>query len=224
MVARWNIIRGVRAMSVGLLAGLVSHAVAAADVKVEFSDFLAERMGRISAIEKEHEEFFREYRAEGRRQPSISVQKNKNRFLDAEWGNERLVEDVRAYSVPALAQAMMEHGIKEAKPDFDGRIVLHIDRMKVANFSLSVLRASRSQIRGTVDVFDAAGNLVATHKVSKTLLPKYTQSRKYTGPDYAYLAPAAGLRVGPVLAQFTEEALEKVFPGYDAPSAILVRG
>jgi hypothetical protein len=205
-------------------ASFLTHA-ATDNVEVKFSKFLDKRMDRISAIDKNREEVFRQYRIDN----ATSIQRprgvlNKGRFFQTEWANERLIPDIEQYSVPALITEMMKRGIEGANPDgFDGRIVLEVDKLSVGNFPLATISNFNTRMKGKVKLFDSAGELVTEHKIWTALVPKLTAERNYQGPDYAYIASAGETRIGPIAAEFSAKALEKVFPGYDAPDPIFLQ-
>ncbi len=207
-----------------MVAAMVVPSVAAeADVKVSFTDRLQSKMDRINAIDLKREEAFREFRTEGTRgglPPNAKL--NASLFAGTEWANERLFPDIKDYNVPALFQGMMERGIKAADPDFDGTVVVHIQKLQVQSFSLAALRSRNTQAAGDVVVLDAAGNELARHYVWAALVPEYTASRSYTGPDYAYRKAATTTRIGPIAAEWTEKALKKLYPDYDAPGLVIV--
>ena len=149
---------------------------------------------------------------------------NKSRFFNTEWANERLIPDIEQYSVPSLIAEMMKRGIEEANPNgFDGRVVLEVEQLLVARFPLASISSFNTEMEGKVKLFDNEGNLVTEHEVWTSLIPKFTATRNYQGRDYAYLSTAGATRIGPVAGEFTAEALEKIFPDYDAPSLIFLQ-
>jgi hypothetical protein len=194
-------------------------------VELSFSKYLDKRMDRISAIDKQREQVFRDFRRDGSRQaqrPRDAL--NNSRFFQTEWANERLIPDMDDYSVPTLITEMMARGIKGANPEgFDGRVVLEIEELRVANFPLAAINSFNTRMKGKVKHFDDAGNLIAEHKVWTALIPKFSASRNYKGPNYAYLTTSGATRVGPVAAEFTAKALEKLFPAYDAPDLVFLQ-
>ncbi|SDE07118.1 hypothetical protein SAMN04488071_1993 [Kordiimonas lacus] len=202
---------------------MVPAAAAQADVTVSFTDRLEAKMDRINAIDGRREEAFREFRTEGTRgglPPNARL--NASLFAGTEWANERLFPDIKDYNVPALFQAMMERGIKAADPDFDGTVTVKIKKLQIEAFSLAGLRGRNTQAAGDVTVLDADGNMVAQHYIWASIVPAYTASRSYTGPDYAYRKAATTTRVGPIAAEFTQKALGKLYPDYDAPGLVIV--
>ncbi|MCK0067912.1 hypothetical protein [Kordiimonas laminariae] len=214
----------------GLQAFVIAAAFALpakAEVTVTFSDYLNKKMGQIDRIEKSRESKFREASAEG---PNPRVATGaavlKTRFRDMNWGNAELIPDVDNYNVEALITAMMELGVKEAAPDFEGNINLHIKRINVNNFA-AVSIASRNtptRMQGTVSVYSREGDLIAEQKVMATVnRPNLSSLREFEGRGYAYAAAAKDTRVGPIAAEFTQKALERIFPTYDARGAVLVR-
>jgi len=210
-------------MTVSVLAVPLLAMPAQAEVEVTFSDHLSGHMDRITSIDEQREAVFREFRAEGARgnlQPNARL--NRSRFAGTEWAHERLFPEIEDYSVPALIQAMMERGVKEADPDFDGTVQVKVDKLRIQGFSLAALRGPNTQMSGDVIVRDAAGEVVKEHHIWAAIVPRYTAARNYDGPDYAYRRAALNTRVGPVAAEFTEKALKKLYPDYDAPGVVVV--
>jgi hypothetical protein len=193
-------------------------------LEVNFSERLDKRMDRISAIDKKREEVFRRYRRDGARQSQLPRNLlNNSEFSEVEWANERLIPNLEHYSIPSLITEMMKRGIEGAHPDgFDGRVVLDVDKMYVSSFPLAAINSFNTRMEGKIKIFDSEGKLVTEKKVRTTLVPKFTSSRQYDGPDYAYLSTAGTSRIGPIAAEFTAEALEKAFPDYDAPDLVFL--
>ncbi|UTW54975.1 hypothetical protein [Kordiimonas sp. SCSIO 12610] len=215
----------VSAAVIPVMLGLSGTAFAESDIiELSFSKYLAKRMDRISAIDKQREEVFRDFRRDGSRQAQRPRDRlNNSRFFQTEWANERLIPNLDDYSVPALIEEMMKRGIEEASPDgFNGRIVLDITELRIANFPLAAINSFNSRMKGVVKHYDENNNLIAEHKVWTALVPKFTAGRNYQGRDYAYLTTSGTTRVGPVAAEFTAKALEKIFPDYDAPDLVFL--
>jgi hypothetical protein len=207
-----------------LLSVSSAASVKTSELEINFSEYLDKRMERISAIDRGREKVFRKYRRDGSRR-SLRPRDvlNKSRFFQTEWANERLIPDLAEYSVPSLLTEMMKRGIEGANPDgFDGRVVLEVDKMYVSRFPLAAINSFNTRMEGKVKLFDNQGDLVAEYDLWTGLVPKFTASRNYKGPDYAYLSTSGATRVGPIAAEFVAEALEKVFPNYDAPDLIFL--
>ena len=208
---------------VALLAGAAMPA--AADVTVSYSPTLEKYLESVDRVERQREKIFRKFNVDrggsivGRSSDILA----KNRYKGTEWGNERAIPNIEDFSVTNLLEAMLERGVKAANPDFDGSVQVHIDRLNVSNHSVSILRAPNTYMEGTVKLLNADGTVVAEEKIKAIPTRKYTVDRSYDGEDYAYVQSTITTRVGPVFADFTEEALEKLFPEYDAPGFILLR-
>lgn len=212
----------------GMVFASVAIFPATADVKVTFSNYLNKKMDVINRIEVSRESKFRENQVEGPNGNTVGVTTTfyKNRFRHVKWGNEKLIPNMADYTVENLITAMMEQGMREAAPDFDGEVKLHIERLNVNNFAAGAIRSKNvpTRMRGWVSVYDAAGNLVKEEKVSSIAYNvNVTFVRDYDGRGYMYQSSAADTRVGPVAAEFTEKALKKIFPEYNAQGAVLVR-
>ena len=200
-------------------------APAYADVDVQFEGYVADKMDRITSIERSREEVFREFRTEGSRtQVKPRDKLNVSYYAGTEWGNERIFPNYDDYNVPGLIKGMMERGMKEADPGFTGTVQVTIDKLRIKDFSLAVISSSTTQMSGTVKVLDAAGNVTAEHDIWAGIVPEYSVSNNYTGPGYAYTGSAVNTRVGPIAAEFTEKALETLYPDYDAPGLVILSG
>lgn len=212
-------------MAAGGLSAVALAAPAEADVAVLFEGFVADKMDRISSIDKNREAVFRQFRTEGTRtQVEARDALNRSYFAGTEWGNERIFPELEDYSVPGLIKGMVERSLKAADPDFKGTVEVTIDKLRIKDFSLAVVSAASTQMGGKVRVLDAAGNVTAEHDVWAGMAPEYTAANNYTGPDYAYTAAALDTRVGPIAAEFVEKLIETLYPNFDAPGAVVVHG
>ncbi|MCJ9427943.1 hypothetical protein [Kordiimonas marina] len=207
------------------LSGMALSSPASAEVQVEFVGYLARYMGDISRIDARREKSFRQYRSErSAGDVPVITKRPPDRTDKTDWANERLFPNLADYNVPDLFMKMLERGLKAADPGFKGKLVVSIDKMKIGDFSVAVIRASRrTQMAATVSLYDANGKLVKRQRVVTSLHPKHWGLGPYAGPDYAYAPGAFNTRVGPLAAQFTEAVLETLYPKYDAPGPISVR-
>jgi len=210
--SRFLMVSGVAFLSV---SAIIPPAVA--NVEIVFSDYLQSKMIKISYHDKKREEAFREYRAEGNKSDARAGRFAYRNHRVPGWANENLIPNIDNYDVPSLIQAMMERGLKEADPDFDGTITVNVERLKVVHFPFIKINSSKTQMAGNVQVKNAAGDVVAEHHIVAYLSEHFSRSRFYDGPDYVYQIAAANTRIGPIATKFTEKVLEKIFPGYNAP-------
>ncbi|WP_262690738.1 hypothetical protein [Kordiimonas aestuarii] len=215
-----------RVRSLLAASGLTVAAFAApayAGVDIQFEGYVADKMDRITSIERNREGVFRDYRTEGTRTQVKPRDKLRvSYFAGTEWGNERIFPSYDDYNVPDLIKEMMERGIKEADPDFNGTVQVTIDKLRIKDFSLAVISSHTTQMSGTVKVLDAAGNVTAEHDIWAGIVPEYSASNNYKGRNYAYVGGAVATRVGPIAAEFTEKALETLYPDYDAPGLVIL--
>ena len=190
---------------------------AVADVEIKFSDYLGNIMDEITYHEKKREKSFREFHAEGSRSDARARRFSYRNHRIPGWANEALIPDFDDFDVPSLIKAMMEKGVKEANPKFDGTITVNVGTLRLVNFPFMKINSSRTRMVGDVLVKNADGDVTAEHHIVAYLSSRYSRSRFYDGPEYVYQIAAANTRIGPIAAKFTEKALEKIFPDYDAP-------
>ncbi len=209
------------ALAIGFFA--MPSANADVNVTLSFSESLEKSMPQINRVEKNREKVFRRFYTEGTRS-SIprNALLNRSRFSGTEWGNERLIPSLEDYTVPALLKAMFKKGVLEADPDFDGEIIVHVDKMRVNGFSVLKLRGVNNYMSGTVKLVGRDGKLIKEETVSTQITRSFSASRHYTGRDYAYRIEAKDTRIGPIAVEFSEKALTKLYPEYDARGAVFL--
>ena len=125
------------------------------------------------------------------------------------------------FSVSDILTYMFERGVKEANPDFDGDVLVHVTRLGVPRHSVALLRTKHGYMEGTVILIGTDGNLIAERKISAQPVRRYTSILPYRGRHYPFPRSIVELQVGPTFAAFSQKALEKIFPDYDAPGLIL---
>lgn len=208
------------------LALALGGAATAANVKVEFSDSILEKMDRINALEMKEEAIFRETRTAGRNAGQTAAERFRGaQYGDQNWANEQLFPDIESFQASRLFEVMISNGLKEVDPSFDGTVELYVDKLRISGFPLATLRAGhRTQAEGVVRILDAAGELVAEHEIWTGVRPKKVTKRGYSGPGYKYIPAQMSTRLGPIAAEFTERALEALYPDYDAPGAVSAGG
>ncbi len=192
-------------------------------VSVNYSDSLQGVIEKVNDVEQEREMYFREYR-DDQRHPVRTVRRfARIHFPNVKWAGETMVPDLENYTVDALLGAMIAENLKNAAPaNYNNSVRVTIKRLKVANHSVARLRSSHSYAVGTVDEVSPAGQVVRSFKVSANLSPNFTNDPNYDGPDFAFEDTDEVNRVGPVLAQFAEDCVEKLFPGEKVAGPILV--
>lgn len=182
-------------------------------VDVSFSGALQERMASINNLEQRYEERFREHRTIDRTGAQAGSQRfAEQRTAGAEWAGERLIAEVSGFTVENLVKAMVAYNINRVAPEFGGRVVIHIDELRLSNPPLAFLESTRSAAAGTIRITDGDGYLRLDERVEADLIVQPTVNTGYQGPDFAFIETEPARRVGPTLAQFVERALEKAWP------------
>ena len=182
-------------------------------VEINFSDGIADILGRVDRVEQIMEERFRKYRHTQRSHREAGVFRfSKSLTEGTRWANETLIPEVENYTVTNLMTALTAANINRATPDFEGRIVYEIRRFKVENHDVAILNGTNSYMTGRVVALGADGEVIKAEKVTANLVVDPTVDREYTGPKYAFFQTDPANRVGPTLAYFVERALEKIWP------------
>lgn len=210
----------ISAVALGLVAPVGASAM---EVEVKLSPRIEKNLKSIDRIEGRREAFFREYRVEGaNRRPVGNL--NVDRFSETEFANERLIPEIDDFSFASLAEAMATHSLSKVEGrNPDHKLVVEIDNFWVSNYSLNKFSSFNTRMVGTVSLVDASGNTVASEEVDTPIVPQFTQSWNYQGPEYAYLIDSANVRVAPVMATFLEKGIERLYPDSDVPGPIFVR-
>lgn len=198
----------------------------AADVEVEFSSKLERNMATLNSLEQQKEERFRQNLDDSSRSVASSARRfNKTRFSEVAWAGETLIPDLGNYSVENLTIALVKETLNRAgMGDLEGSIRLTIQRLKVANHSLSFLRGSDTYVIGTLEHLDSNGRVLSSTKVSANLVIGFTANNAYQGPNYAFSSTDPANRVGPALARFVQKGLENLFSGQEFVGPIVISG
>ncbi|MDT8450803.1 MAG: hypothetical protein RQ847_11605 [Wenzhouxiangellaceae bacterium] len=182
-------------------------------VDVTFSKGLERRMASINNLEQNFEEQFRQSRQDRQSFPTTGTQRfSETETSGTEWAGDRLIGDPSAFTLENLVKAMAAYNVNRAAPDFRGRVEFDIRELKLTNSPIASLESFQSYAAGRVKVTDAAGNVVYDGKVRANLVRQPTVDRSYSGPELAFLETDPTKRVGPVLANFVERSLERVWP------------
>ena len=202
-------------VTAGIALGAAGVAHADIAVEVSLSEKLQKRVARIDAIEQRREEDFRRHGTDDR-----NVVRSSRRFIRSElpgvqWAGELLIADAADYGVENLLVALVKENMRRAGKDgFDDTIRVTLNRLGVANHSLSVLRSASDYAVGTFEIVDSASGAVKqTAEVRTSLGIGFEVNPHYDGPDFAFADTDPSRRVGPVLTDFVQEGLEELFPG-----------
>lgn len=214
----------------------------AAEVEVGFSGKLTRNMDRLNEIEKEREINFRKYLDDIEAAPVRSDRRfDRTKFSEVAWAGETLIPDINNYTVENFLKALVKEDMKRAGfDDVEGTIRLKIDRIKVANHSLSFVSNSRgfdpqisndihfsgvvsrdgttspgsnidTYVLGSIEQLDENGTVVKSVKVTATLVYDTTVDNNYQGPGFAFSVTDPSERVGPALTYFVKKGLDKLF-------------
>jgi len=187
--------------------------VAKESIEVVFSDSISQALERVNHVERILEERFRKFRHTQRSHRSAGVFRFSRTLTDGtRWANETLIPELENYTVVNLMKALTADNLARAVPDFEGRILYRINRLKIENHDVSFLNGPSSYMTGEVVAHGPDGEVIGAYDVSANLVVNPTIDREYTGPEYAFFQTDPTQRVGPTAAYFVEKALERVWP------------
>jgi len=182
-------------------------------VEVNFREGIANILGRVDRVEQVMEERFRKYRHTQRSHRQAGVFRfSKALTHGTRWANETLIPEVENYTVVNLIAALTADNINRAAPEFEGRIVYEIERFKVENHDVAIMNGTNNYMTGRVVALGADGEVMKAEEVTANLVVDPSVDREYTGPKYAFFQTDPANRVGPTVAYFVEQALEKIWP------------
>lgn len=194
-------------------AGQILPPTAGYSVDVAFSDSLGQRMGAINNLEQQLEERFRENRHYAKSPREAGSQRFAATLTaGTEWAGERLIGEISEFSLDNLVKALVAYNVNRAAPEFGGRIEITIDALKLSNASIAFLESFQSYAAGRVKVIAADGDVLLDREIRANLVTNPTVDRAYKGPALAFAETDPSRRVGPTLAYFVEQALERVWP------------
>lgn len=210
-----------------LFAFGASATIAAADivnVEVSFSGRLTQNMDTLNAIEKQREENFRQFYDDYRASRTQTSRRfDTVKFGDVEWAGKALIPEIENFTVQNFITALVNENLSRAGfEDVDGTIRVHVERLKVANHSLSFLSSSDTYVIGTFEHVGENGQVVKTVKVSANLVYDVTVDNDYAGPAFAFSVTDPSHRIGPALTRFVQKGLQNLFDSNAFYGPILV--
>ncbi len=182
-------------------------------VAVSFSNKLTRRIGAIDRVEQIMEERWRRHRitTAGVR-ASIADRRHYTERKVSVYAGERLIPDLDAYTAANIIKAATIYNLRRALPDFRGRIVYEIRKLKVARHPVAFLNGSHSYATGRVRIETEDGQVLLERKVHTQLIADLSPVYHYDGPRLPFIPGDADRRVAPVLTAFVERALKAAFP------------
>lgn len=182
-------------------------------IAVSFSNKLARRIGAIDRVEQIMEERWRRHRitTAGVR-ASIADRRHYTERKVSVYAGERLIPDLDAYTTANIIKAATVYNLRRALPDFRGRIVYEIRKLKVARHPVAFLNGSYSYAIGRVRIETEDGQVLVDRKVHAQLIADLSPVYHYDGPRLPFIPGDADRRVAPVLTAFVERALKAAFP------------
>lgn len=191
-------------------ANAAAHIV---DVEVSFSGRLTENMSTLNAIEKEREENFRQFYDDYRASRTRTARRfDTVKFGDVAWAGETLIPNIENFTVENFIAALVNENLRRAGfEDVDGAIRVHVDRLKVANHSLSFLTSNDTYVIGTFEHVGENGQVIKSVKVSANFVYDITVDNDYSGPAFAFSVTDPSHRVGPALTRFVQKGLQNLF-------------
>lgn len=203
-----------------------SGGLGAAQVSVEFAPGVERYLPRINAIEQNREENFRQTLTSVQSPANSVFTFNRQRLEGTQWAGERLITDIDQYTVENLARKLVEDNLaRMGISDNDGSIEIMIDRIRVSNYAIPRIGAANTYVEGTVRWSEAQSASHREEQVTANLVRIPVLDQTYTGPKYAFAEPDENNRIGPVLSQFVEVALARLFPEHadDIHGPVLVK-
>ena len=200
-----------RIILVAVMAGLIiftRSASAGITINISYSENLKRAIPAIDRSEIQSEITFRKYRTYVY-PPKVS----KLADYDINWANEMLIPEISEFSTSNLLTAIVRKNMEFAGlNDLAGSISIKINRLKICDHSVAILRGSNTFVMGSINYLDSGGRVRSQPVTVSSLIIKKIFSKSFQGSDLAYFETDEYRRIGPALAYFVYKALKKTFP------------
>ena len=206
---------------VGFVVSPVAASAAQIDVSVSFDEKLQRHIDRLNVLEKRREVYFRKHRGERRHGPPPRLA--RSRYGNIEYGVERLIPDVNDFSIENVIRRAVQRnlGLMELK-NTPVRVTVHIEDVTIQNSPLARLSSFNTYMKGKMELFDSKGMSMGAVDITRNLFHNRSVDRYYDGPEYAFLAESAIVRIAPIALEFVERALERLYKNEDVPGVIFI--
>ncbi len=190
-----------------------SAVAGALQVKVDFDPAVERYLPRINATEQQREDNFRQLHTNAQGRFNSIFTFNRERLQGTKWAGERLIGDINQYTVENLLQKLVEDNLSRlADTEIEGSVTISVSRIRVSNYPLPRISGGNTYIEGEIRWFDVQGRLLQAEQLRTNLVKVPVLDQPYDGAKYAFAEPDENNRIGPVVSQFVEQGLERLFP------------
>ena len=191
--------------------------VAATTVVFEFGPAIERRLKRLEADELRRETEFRDrWTVAATQSPAI--------WYAFSSSSERLIPDLREYSLQTLAERMIKHNLTVIGQHKTGNtLIVKVNDFYGPTFNLPVFQGFNALIKGEVTLLDAAGNVLYKDKLRVRTRKFYDQRvTHYEGNGHPYPSYEFMGSFGPMLSVFLHKTMSAMYPGSQVPEPVVL--
>lgn len=192
-------------------------AVTATDVIVEFGPAIERRLERLEKHELRRETFYRD-------RWTLKASRSPAAWYAFASSSERLIPDLRDFSLKTLAERMVKHNLAVmGKDNSNNTLVVTIEDFYGPNFSLPSFQGINALVKGELTLLNADGETLFDKKFSVRTRKRLDIATHYFGDGHPYPSRAFLGSFGPMFSIFLHQSMGKVYPGVEVPKPIVIR-
>lgn len=178
----------------------------ATDVVIEFGPSIERRMDRLENYEQTRER-------QSRDRWSRSDTHSPAKWFANSTGSERLIPDLREFSVHELAMRMAEYNLQVMGAEKDGqKLIIKINDFYGQRFQIAGFSGPYALVKGEVILLDAEGKELFSDKLFAHTSAQLLRKGDYHGEGHPYPSRSFQSRVGPLFAIFFHKAMKRAYP------------
>lgn len=209
--------RWLNCLAVALTTTVVAAAaVQATEVVFEFGPAVERRLVRLEASELRRETGFRDrWSVEASRSPQI--------WYAFSSSSERLIPDLREYSLQTLAKRMIGHNLEViGQGSTDNKLIIRINDFYGTAFRLPSFQGGNALVKGEVILIDPKGRVIFSEKRTVRTRKRYDRVSHYEGNGHPYPSFEFIGSFGAMFSVFLYEMMSDAYPQTNVPPPIVL--
>lgn len=194
-----------------------SLSASATEVIFEFGPAIERRLDRLEASELTRERKFRD-------RWSVAASHSPQIWYAFSSSSERLIPDLREYSLQTLAERMIKHNLEAiGQGDTDNTLIIKVNDLYGGSFRLPSFQGINALVKGEMTLLNGEGQVlfrsdqrVRTHNI-------YEQVTHYEGNGHPYPPHEFIGSFGAMLSVFLHEKMSDAYPGSNVPAPIAMQ-
>lgn len=209
--------RWLNCLAIALTTTVVTaSAVRATEVVFEFGPAVERRLDRLEASELKREAHFRD-------RWSLSASRSPQIWFAFSSSSERLIPDLREYSLRSLAERMINYNLQViGQDDTENTLIVKVNDF-YGSHKLPSFQGLNALMKGEVTLLSPKGEVLFYEKRTVRTRKRYERVTHYDGSGHPYPSHDFIGRFGGMLSVYLYDMMSDVYSSSEVPPPIVLR-